>query len=146
VDGEGDLDTGESSKAQPCLRQERGILKKRKPLMATVTSEDTPWWVLGMKGADWESFNCVKYEDASRPELRSALERLAPKQRILPNRNALLGACHLTNVALVSGSPLFLRIVLPLLPPDLSLLFQCHRTSRRKEPLPVVEGLKWHWV
>jgi hypothetical protein len=146
VDGDGDLNTGEPSATRSSLRLERGILKQRKPLTATLISEDTPYWVLGMKSVDWESFNCLKYEDASRPEVQSALGRLSSKQRILPNRNSLLAECHLTDIALVSGSPLFLRVILPLLPPGLPLLFQCNRTSRRKEPLPVVEGLTWHWI
>ena len=140
-----DLSTVEPSD-QSHLRLERGILKKRKPLTATLLSEDAPYWVLGMKGIDWESFNCLAYEDDSRPEVQSALARLGTKHRTLPNRNALLAACHLTDVALLSGSSHFLGAALPLLPPGLPLLVQCSRTCRRKDLLPVMEGLAWHWI
>jgi hypothetical protein len=82
------------------LRLEQGILKKRKPLKATMISKDLPLWVLGMKCNDWESFNCLKHETASRPEVHAALDRLSSKQRFYLNQNSLIGQSHLTDIAL----------------------------------------------
>jgi hypothetical protein len=124
------------------LRLEKGILKKRKPLKATMISEDLPFWVLGMKCNDWESFNCLKYETASRPEVQAALDRLSSKQRFFLNQNSLIGQSHLTDIALIVGSPKFLLAVLPLLPEALPLVIHCERRSRR-DPLPDKLGIIW---
>jgi hypothetical protein len=118
------------------LRLEKGILCNRKPLRASLFSQDIPHWVLGMKSADWESFNCTEYDSGSRPEIQAALARLAPKQRILANQTALLAQSHLTDIALISSSSHFLRSLLPLLPNALPLVIHCVRRSRRDPLLP----------
>jgi hypothetical protein len=105
-------------------------------------SEDLPFWVLGMKSIDWESFNCLKYETESRPEVQAALDRLSSKRRILLNQNFLIGQSHLTDIALIGGSPQFLLAVLPLLPEALPLVIHCERRSRR-DPLPDKLGITW---
>jgi hypothetical protein len=124
------------------LRLEQGILKKRKPLKATMISEDLPLWVLGMKCNDWESFNSLEHETASRPEVHAALDRLSSKQRFYLNQNSLIGQSHLTDIALIVGSPKFLLAVLPLLPKALPLVIHCERRSRR-DPLPDKLGIVW---
>jgi len=128
--------------AQSTLRLEQGILLKRKPLKATVICQDIPYWVLGMKSIDWESFNCLETDARSRPEVQAALNRLSAKQCIFSDQNSLLSNSHLTDIALISGSPHFLRSVLPLLPLGLPLVIHCERRSRR-DPLPDKLGIVW---
>jgi hypothetical protein len=130
---------------EPPLWMERGILKKRNPLKATVISQGIPHWVLGMKSADWELFNSVRYDTEHRPEVQSALDRLSSKRRLLKSQNSPLAQSHLTDIGLVSGDSHFLRTVVPLLPAELPLVVCCERRSRR-DPLPDRLGLRWTWI
>jgi hypothetical protein len=95
----------------PPPRMEQGILNKL--LKAAVISQGIPCWVLGMKSADWESFNSVRHDTEYRPEVQSALDCLSSKRPLLKSQNSLLAQSHLTDLGLVSGDSHFLRTVVP---------------------------------
>ena len=118
------------------LRLEHSILKKQKPLKATVLAQDIPSWLLGIKSMDWELINCLAHARIPRPEVQASINNLSPKCRFFPDRDALLKNSHLTDIALISGTPPFLRAVLPLLPASLPLLIHCKRHSYRQRPSP----------
>ena len=122
------------------LRLEHGILKKRKPLKATLLAQDIPFWLLGIKSMDWKSINCLAYDSIRRPEVKASRDHLSLKLTIFPNQDALLKNSHMTDIGLISGTTSFLRSVLPLLPVSLPLLIHCERRSRRDS---LLDSVKW---
>lgn len=91
---------------------------------------------------DWKPINCLVYEKVSRPEVQASLDRMSSKRRILLNQDSVLGNSHLIDIALISGSPVFLQVVVPSLPAALTLMIHCERQSQR-DPLPDMLGITW---
>ena len=98
---------------------------------------------LGWRVMDWESINCLAYQSVSRPEVQTYVDCMSSKCQILLNQDSLLENIHwLADIALVSGCPIFLQAVLPLLPASLPVMIHCERCLCR-DRLPDTFEIIW---